>query len=270
MNPNSAPQLLAIVEVPSEERVFCGQHGCGHTVWKAIHVVKDGVDLLVLGSTCFQKRYGNGPALGTPQYGGGGESRKLTSEERQLLAENTAELLARFEEEERLRAEALAAAQAKEKVEAVARLATLRLRAEALAATRAKENAAAAARLAVWSRPVPSPASAPRAALSFAFPSGTASPCSWMKPGTSLGYFQLRDGSGWVRVQRNDGQQVLVPWPADEGWDEALPAHIGCADQAHGGYLVADVRAVVAYLRSVGNWDRVFGSWNELIAQVGK
>jgi len=270
MNPSSAPQLLALVEVPRAERVLCGQPGCGHTVWKAIHVVKDGAELLVLGSACFQKRYGLAQALGAPHYGGGGESRKLTSEERQLLAENTAELLARFEEEERLRAEALAAAQAKERAVAAERLAALRLRAEALAAAPAKEKAAAAARLATWSRPALPPASAPRAAPSFAFNPGTPSPCAWMKPGTSLGYFQLRDGSGWVRVQRVDGQQMLVPWPAEDGWDEALPAHIGLADREYGGYVVADLRAAVAYLRSVGSWDRVFGSWKELVSQVEK
>jgi hypothetical protein len=201
--------------------------------------VKEGTELLVLGSTCFEKRYGYGHALGVPHYGGGGESRKLTSEERQLLAENTAELLARFEEEERVCAQALALAQA---------------------------AAAAAARLAALVRPVPS--REPRTTQVFAFNSVKAPPCPWMKPGTSLGYFKLRDGSGWVRVQRKDGQQILVPWPAADGWDEALPAHIGLADLEHGGYVVADLRTAVEYLRKVGDWDRVFGSWKELTSQV--
>lgn len=221
--------------------MLCGQPGCGHFVWKAIHVVKDGTELLVLGSTCFEKRYGNGHALGVPHYGGGGESRKLTSEERQLLAENTAELLARFEEEERVRAQVLALAQA-------------------------EATAAVAARLAALARPVPS--REPRTTQVFAFNSVKVSPCPWMKSGTSLGYFKLRDGSGWVRVQRRDGQQILVPWPAADGWDEALPAQIGLADLEHGGYVVADLRAAVEYLRKVGDWDRVFGSWKELTSQV--
>ena len=241
MDQHSAPKLLAIVEVPPAERVLCGQPGCGHSVWKAIHVVKDGTVLLVLGSTCFEKRYGFGRALGAPHYGGGGDSRKLTSEERQLLAENTAELLARFEEEERVRAEALAAAQAEAK-------------------------AAAAARLAAVVRPAPS--REPRTAEVLVFNPVKASPYPWMKPGTSLCYFKLRDGSGWVRVQRKDGQQMFVPWPLADGWDEALPAHVGLADQEHGGYVVADLRAAVAYLRKVGEWDKVFGSWKELASQV--
>ena len=243
MDQHTAPKLLAIVEVPPAERVLCGQPECGHSVWKAIHVVKDGTELLVLGSTCFEKRYGYGNALGTPHYGGGGDSRKLTSEERQLLAENTAELLARFEEEERVRAEALAAAQAE-----------------------AKAKTAAAARLAALVRPAP--LQEPRTAEVMAFNPVKASPYPWMKPGTSVCYFKLRDGSGWVRVQRKDGQQILMPWPATDGWDEALPAHIGLADQEHGGYVVADLRAAVAYLRKVGDWDKVFVSWKELTSQV--
>lgn len=241
MDQHTTPQLLAIVEVPPAERVLCGQPGCGHSVWKAIHVVKHGTELLVLGSTCFEKRYGFGHALGAPHYGGGGDSRKLTSEERQLLAENTAELLARFEEEERVRTEALAAAQAEAK-------------------------AAAAARVAALARPAP--LREPRTAEVMAFNPVKASPYPWMKPGTSLCYFKLRDGSGWVRVQRKDGQQMLVPWPVADGWDEALPAHVGLADHDHGGYLIADLLAVVAYLRKVGDWDKVFGSWKELASQV--
>lgn len=168
------PQLLAIVEVLPVERVLCGQPGCRHSVWMAIHVVKENSELLVMGSTCFGKRYGFGHALGAPHYSGGGDSRKLTSEERQLLAENTAELLARFEEEERFRAQALAVAQA-------------------------EATAAASARLAALVRPLPS--REPRTTEVFAFNSVKASPCPWMKPGTSLGYFKLRDGSGWVATQ---------------------------------------------------------------------
>jgi hypothetical protein len=245
MDQNTAPQLLAIVEVSPAGRVLCGQPGCGHSVWKAIHVVRDGTELLVLGSTCFEKRYGNGHSLGVPHYGGGGESRKLTSQECQLLAENTAELLARFKEEERVCAQALALAQAE---------------------ATATATAAAAARLAAFVRPVPS--RVPRTADIFVFNSVKPPPCPWMKPATSLGYFKLRDGSGWVRVQRKDGQQILVPWPAADGWDEALPAHIGLADLEHGGYVVADLRTAVEYLRKVGDWDRVFGSWKELTSQV--
>ena len=39
---------MAIVEVDKAERVYCAQPGCHHTVYKAIHVVKEGDKLLVL------------------------------------------------------------------------------------------------------------------------------------------------------------------------------------------------------------------------------
>ena len=48
---------MAIVEVDKAERVYCAQPGCNHTVYKAIHVVKEEDNVLVLGSTCFQKRF---------------------------------------------------------------------------------------------------------------------------------------------------------------------------------------------------------------------
>ena len=87
-----SPCLLAIVEVDKSERVYCAQPGCHHTVYKAIHVVKEAGQLLVLGSTCFEKRYGSLKALGKARHWGG-NGKVLTSQERALLAENTQALL---------------------------------------------------------------------------------------------------------------------------------------------------------------------------------
>lgn len=74
--------------------------------------------------------------------------------------------------------------------------------------------------------------------------------------------------SGWVRVQRNDGQQMLVPWPVSEGWEEALPAHVGTPSEELGGYVLFDIFKTVAYLRSVGKRDCVFDSWKKLHAET--
>jgi hypothetical protein len=90
--------LLAIVCVEYADRVRCGQPNCGHSVYRRIHVVKEGGKLLVLGSTCYAKRYGNDSALGTTHFGGG-DGRMLTAEERQLLLNNTQALIAQFEKE---------------------------------------------------------------------------------------------------------------------------------------------------------------------------
>jgi hypothetical protein len=102
----SMPKLHAIVAVEFADRVRCGHPGCGHSVYRRIHVVEDGDELLVLGSTCFAKRYGSADALGRSSHGSG-DGRKLTEAERQLLLHNTVALLAEFERE---RAPALAPA----------------------------------------------------------------------------------------------------------------------------------------------------------------
>lgn len=234
MDPIVEHKLLALVSVAYADRVQCGQPGCGHSVYRQIHVVQEGEKLRVLGSTCFSKRYGSAAALGSARFGEGG-GRPLTPEERQLLVENAALLLARFEDEERARA---------------------------LVPTPAQQLAL---------KPVkPPPGPAPRLASRPVFTSVNASPWNWMKPLTSMAYFKLKDGTGWVRVQRTDGKQLLVPWPAFDGWEEALPARIGSVDSACGGYVLDDVVAAVKYLRSLGEWEKVGGVWRDIAAEAAK
>jgi hypothetical protein len=234
MNTKTEHKLLAIVAVDPVDRVQCRQPGCGHTVYARIHVVQAGEELLVLGSTCFEKRYGSGSALGSASYAGG-SGRQLTPEERQLLVENTSLLLARFEEE---RAQQLR-----------------------LAAARTQE----ASRL---KRPAPAFNPTPRCP---SFPTRLPSkhvPWPWMKHLSSMLYIKLNDGTGWVRVQRSDGQQFLVPWPMFDGWDEALPAHFGTVDYEHEGYALNDVIATLQYLRGMSQWECLNGSWREIVAQI--
>ena len=95
---HSTAKLLAIVSVEHADRVRCGQPTCGHSVYRRIHLVRESGKLLVLGSTCFAKRYGTESALGKTRFGGS-KGRMLTDEESQLLSNNTEALLARFEEE---------------------------------------------------------------------------------------------------------------------------------------------------------------------------
>jgi hypothetical protein len=109
-------RLLAVVEVPQVDRVVCQAPGCKHPVYKRIHVVQKDGQLTVLGSECFKRLFGEGHSA--PSYGTG-EGRLLTTEERQLLVENTARLIAQFEtehqaalEKARLAAEQQAAAEA--------------------------------------------------------------------------------------------------------------------------------------------------------------
>lgn len=233
-------KLMAIVEVDKAERVYCAQPGCHHTVYKAIHVVKEGDQLLVLGSTCFQKRYGSLSALGKTQYWGG-NGKVLTSEERALLAENTQALLSRFEAEEaRLREEA------EQKLQ--------RLR-EALARRSPQRQVPAVA-------PFQIPGMRGMS-LRGVFP------WSWMMPRSSAAAFKLRDGSGWVRVQHKDHKHFIVPWPSFDGWEESLPSVVGRANLEVGGYEVGLVVDAIAYLRAHATGEKITGIWADVTALLG-
>lgn len=233
------PKLMAIVEVDKAERVYCAQPGCHHTVYKAIHVVKEGDQLLVLGSTCFQKRFGSLTALGKAQHWGG-NGKVLTSEERALLAKNTQALLSSFESEEaRLREEA------EQKLQ--------RLREEL-----ARRSAP---------RQVPATVQIPGMrgmSLRGVFP------WSWMMPGSSVAAFKLRDGSGWVRVQHRDHRQFIVPWPCFDGWEESLPPVVGRANLEVGGYEVGHVVEAIAYLRAHATGEKITGVWGDVTGLFGK
>lgn len=227
----STAELLAVVEVPYDARIRCQAQGCGHAVYKRIHVVRQGDALQVLGTDCFSKIFGAATSL-NPRYGGS-EGRVLTLEERELLLTNTDQLLERFKAEQ--------------------------------------EAALEARRLAQRPRPVPTPTHTPLArAMGPSLGASKTLPWPWMKPISSICYFRLRDDTGWVRVQRADGQQMLVPWPTFDGWDEALPGHIGPVDRTCGGYVLRDVVEAVKYMRALSAWDKVCGSMRELNVEAAR
>lgn len=94
-------QLLAVVGVERDDRVVCQAAGCGHGVYRRIHVVRhDDGTVGVYGSDCFARLFAD-VIDRTPRYGGG-DGRELTAEERLLLAENTERLIAMFEAEEQV------------------------------------------------------------------------------------------------------------------------------------------------------------------------
>ena len=89
--------LLAIVEVPKERRVYCQEKDCTKAVFREVHIVEDEGEILVLGSTCYAKRYGKTRAENA-KYGSG-SARTLSESERELLLKNTQALMAKFEQE---------------------------------------------------------------------------------------------------------------------------------------------------------------------------
>lgn len=91
-------ELLAVVGVDKCDRVVCQAAGCGHGVYRRIHVVRheDG-QIGVYGSDCFERLFKNAVS-NRPRYGSG-DGRELTPAERQLLAGNTERLIEQFESE---------------------------------------------------------------------------------------------------------------------------------------------------------------------------
>ena len=90
-------ELLAVVEVSQDKRIFCQAVGCGHSVYKRIHLVRENGNLSVLGSECFKKLFGDSNYQ-APFYSTS-DGRRLSEEERQMLLQNTATLVERLKQE---------------------------------------------------------------------------------------------------------------------------------------------------------------------------
>ena len=239
-------RLRAVVAVDEKDRVQCQQPGCGHSVYAAVHVVEEDGRLLVLGSTCFAKRYGSSHALGPAQYGGGG-GRKLTEEERLMLLQNTEMLLAHFE------AEALAKAEA-------AALAIKQPLAEELRYRQLMVDKSQSLRAAYE---VHQPARV-SSTVSPGLPSRTASPWPWQKTHTSVALFTAPGGAHWVRVQHRDDSQKLVPWPQFPGWENSLPAGIGAPDTSIGAISVDSMKEAILVLQQNRFQGPVVGRWQDV------
>lgn len=91
--------LLAIVEVPYGDRVRCMANGCGHSVYKQVHILRHGGSLQVYGSTCFAREFHGHIVKTSKPHLTGSVVRTLTSEERELLATNTERLIQQLESE---------------------------------------------------------------------------------------------------------------------------------------------------------------------------
>jgi hypothetical protein len=227
--------LKAILQVEKEESVLCQQPGCAHGVYRATHVIEEDGKTTVLGSTCFKKKFGRADALGSPSYGGSG-GRRLTPAERQLLIDNTAALLERFEQE---------------------RVAEDQLMRERVAAMRAELARRTQPQLkqSAWSGP-----------------RKEAAPWEWVKPMSSVAHFPMKDGTSWVRVMHRDGFHMLMPWPWFDGWDEVFPASLGTVDHELGGIkvepTVSALSNAVGYVKQRANKMKV-GTWREIFAGEG-
>lgn len=228
-------QLIAIVGVDKDKSVQCQHLGCGHQVYRRIHIVKEAGRFFVLGSTCFEKHFGATLALGNAAYGSG-DGRQLTVEERELLIQNTQELIASFEREHE---------EIKKKREEVDRL--------NLEKFKARKSSSGFRQVVARIRPGLTPGWRK-----------SDTPWPWSKPLSSIICFTLTDGSKWVRTEHVDGFHMMMPWPNFDGWDEALPPTVGTPNIQLGGYRIEKIALAVAYMRERGNFG-IVGGWRDVM-----
>jgi hypothetical protein len=248
----SQARLRAVVAVDMNKRVQCQQPGCKHSVYAAVHVVEEDGRLLVLGSTCFVKRYGSSHALGHAQYGGRG-GRLLTEDERLMLIENTQALLAHFEAQAAEEAEAAALAQEQTRTDELQRKQQMLDKLQRLRAADEERQAA-------LMRRAGTPGMAPQ----------LHSPWDWQMERTSVALFTAPSGACWVRVQHRNGSQKLTPWPPFEGWECALPVEIGIPDTSIGAISVNNIVQAIQVLHCHGFRGPVVGRWQDVLPRQSR
>lgn len=227
-------RLLAIVSVNQSQRIQCQNPGCGHGVYAAIHVVEDEGKLMVLGSTCFAKRYGGMAALGGAVYGAGGGA-TLSQAQRDQLASNTANFIAQVKAHHE---ELMAQAQDKlrKSQERMAQMRRVRFEIFRPAAPTVRN-------------PIPS------------------HPWPWQhRQNSSVAVLRAPGGQAWIRVTHSDGSHKLLPWPPFPGWESALPAFCGRADPSVGGYSLPNVVEAIKGLQSVGFSTPQVSRWPEVLS----
>ena len=218
--------LLAIVAVEPAHRVRCQQPHCGHSIYARIHIVEEAGELLVLGSDCFAKRYGVASTTNFSGFGGGG-GRTLTDAEREMLLNNTAALLAKFEEErvhESARIE-LANAQAAANLKALRQFQVEQQKQHVSMVPPSHRNS--------WQREAMS--AEPTTQNAIQLPAWA----TLKKLNSSYFAYGMEDGQCWVLMQSSSHEGCFiapVPMPFD-AWDEALPLSIGKADLARNVYV---------------------------------
>lgn len=105
--PQAAIWLHSVISLESREQgIRCQAENeadqCNHTVFRKVHVVNINGQFRLYGSTCFDKLCNDNPGIDRSmryQYATSTTSRTLTASERQLLVENTEQLLALIEQE---------------------------------------------------------------------------------------------------------------------------------------------------------------------------
>lgn len=93
-------------------------------------------------------------------------------------------------------------------------------------------------------------------------------PWAWQKAWSSVALLTAPTGENWVRVQHQDGSQKLVPWPRFDGWETALPTSVGVADPTLGAITVDDIVEAIRLLQKHGFRGPLVGSWQQVLPKI--
>ena len=199
--------------------------------------------LLVLGSDCFAKRYGENHITDFRGYGSGG-GRVLTEAERELLSNNTKALLAQFEAEHQRELELAEERCQKERELVEAKLITER---ELFAAKQAQLRSSHIRS--------PDPLQQPMIDLDPT-PLEVIPLPTWAilkKPNSSFFAYSMGNGQCWVLMRSaSHAGCFIAPAPTPfESWDEALPSSLGSVDLEREVYVSnSNINALTAWFAS--------------------
>jgi len=91
-------EFITIVEVPEHKKVWCQAKGCGHTVYRRVHVIRQNGQISVFGSDCAKRLFGEKLKNAKPVIHQS-DGIPLTDADVELLKNNTEELIARLKQE---------------------------------------------------------------------------------------------------------------------------------------------------------------------------
>jgi len=91
-------ELIAIVELPEAHKVLCQYEDCGRKIYREVHVIRIDGQIVVYGSSCVKKAFGEVPKQSEASILGGRTISLSDPEDIAKLEQNTAELVQEWEE----------------------------------------------------------------------------------------------------------------------------------------------------------------------------
>ena len=91
-------ELIAVVELPEANKVLCQFGDCGRKIYREVHVIRIDGQIVVYGSSCVKKAFGEVPKRSDKSILGGRTISLSDPDDIAKLEQNTAELVKEWEE----------------------------------------------------------------------------------------------------------------------------------------------------------------------------